>query len=220
MVVSIRRPPRPAFSTPPSLPAAPRPNRFYGPSPWPPASAPTARPSGRTGPPPGVESPPPRWTPPRTGSPLQPQVEHPPDRALDRPAAQRHATIPEAIVPQPPRFRGPVQLADLAPHRHAFGRARRQGLQLLAHLFASTLLQRPTQSRIPLGMLLLGPPRRLQGQAEVMHGMAPVQDLDHPHRLQPHLGDHPIQSRPDPGRPVRRDGHDFGRRGAQAMEVE
>src|SRR5579883_1506185 len=153
MVVSIRRPPRPAFSTPPSLPAAPRPNRFYGPSPWPPASAPTARPSGRTGPPPGVESPPPRWTPPRTGSPLQPQVEHPPDRALDRPAAQRHATIPEAIVPQPPRFRGPVQLADLAPHRHAFGRARRQGLQLLAHLFASTLLQRPTQSRIPLGDL-------------------------------------------------------------------
>ena len=53
-----------------------------------------------------------------------------------------------------------------------------------------------------------------------MHRMAPIQDLDHPRRLQPHLGRHPIQSRPDPRRPIRREGHHPGPRRARAMEVE
>ena len=53
-----------------------------------------------------------------------------------------------------------------------------------------------------------------------MHGVAPVQDLHHPRRLQPDLGDHPVQSRPDPRRPIRREGHHLRLRRAQAVQVE
>ena len=71
---------------------------------------------------------------------LQPKVDHPPDRALDRAAAHRHTAASETAIPQSSRVRMLGQIADLAPHGGIVGLVHRQHLQFGDHVLGFCLL--------------------------------------------------------------------------------
>src|SRR5208282_2757736 len=54
----------------------------------------------------------------------------------------------------------------------------------------------------------------------MVHGMTPVEHLDHPVRIQLDLGDDPIQPLPDPGRAVRHEGHHLGLGGTHPVQMK
>src|SRR5512135_2316291 len=112
----------------------------------------------------------------------------------------RYPPVTGTIVAQAPRLGVLGQVADLAPHRRVRGLARSQGLQLVQHNPALAGFEQSSKSAVKLPAPILGQPQRRQCPAEVMHGVTPVEHLDHPEWVQFDPGDHPIQPRPNPRR--------------------
>src|SRR5208337_2856867 len=83
-----------------------------------------------------------------------------------------------------------------------------------------TIRWRSSRSLVILLPLVLGQIQGRQRQAQMMHAMTPVEYLDHSSRVQFHLGDHPIQPRPDPSRAVGREAHQLGPRGTQPVQMK
>jgi len=54
----------------------------------------------------------------------------------------------------------------------------------------------------------------------MMHGMTPIEHLDHPPRFQPDLGDNPIQPLPDPRRAIGHEGHYIGQGSTHPVQMK